>query len=76
MTDDEFERKSRSILGEYFTIEKIEVNINIYGLFEGRIFKCGLHNCFLGCCSRHEGMPASIDHSQIYQSMLAARTRT
>jgi hypothetical protein len=37
VTDEQIERKSRSILGEYFTNEKIEVNINIFGLFEGRL---------------------------------------
>ncbi len=33
------------------------------------VLKCGLI-AFLGCCSRHEAMAASIDHSQIYQLML------
>ena len=28
VTDDEIERKSHSLLGEYFTNEKIEVNLN------------------------------------------------
>ena len=34
MTDDEIERKSHSLLGEYFTNEKIEVNININGFLK------------------------------------------
>ena len=45
MTDDEIERKSHSLLGEYFTNEKIEVNININGIFEGCI-KMWV-NCFI-----------------------------
>ena len=74
VTEDEIERKSHSLLDEYFMNEKMEVNINARFLWRS----CTNLDCFpfLGCCFGHEGVVAPIDRSQIYQPVLAVRTRT